>query len=333
MGTALTLADDALHPAGSEPNWNESRYLDFFDVTLGLAGWLRLGQRVNAQQAELSVCVHLPDGGTAFGYSRLPMQRMSDDAGGLSFDVRRPFEHCRVRFDGNLSLLPRPQDLLDPGRALRESPRVPVSLQLEVYGRGLASVLGADQDDVAAIFLPGQALAHFQHLVRSEGSVKVGERRWHVSGRGARDQSWGPRDWHAKQWFRWLCGAIDDDDGFMLTRSLGHGGASRIGGFMRERGRYRRITAIDLRTVRGDHHFQQRIDVDFRGDGQRWCATGEAMAKLPLRHRQKGSDGTEAELRIVKAPTCWTLDDGREACGISEYHDLMVEGVPIGLAF
>lgn len=35
-------------------------------------------------------------------------------------------------------------------------------------------------------------------------------------------------------------------------------------------------------------------------------------------------------LRIVKSPTDWTFED-RPAAGVCEYHDLMVEGRPVGL--
>jgi hypothetical protein len=326
--TALGPCDDALHVAGKDANWNESRYFDFFDAGQDLAGWMRVGQRINEGHAELSICLHLPDGKAAFGFSKVPIAAMSDSAGGLSFEVVRPFEHCRASFEGSLSLLANPHELLEAGKALRNSPHVPVSLNFDLYGRGLGSVLGADQADVAAIFLPGQALGHYQHLVRCSGSLQVGGRLFQVSGRGTRDQSWGPRNWHSKRWFRWLCGAIDDDSGFMLTRSLGHG-ASRVGGFMREGSIYHRIDSIELRTERCEAQvFQRSINIVFRSGSRQWQAHGTAMASVPLRHHQG-----DAELRIVKAPTRWTLHDGRQALGISEYHDMIEFGVPAGLEF
>jgi len=36
-------------------------------------------------------------------------------------------------------------------------------------------------------------------------------------------------------------------------------------------------------------------------------------------------------LRIVKSPTHWSAD-GRQGEGMCEYHDLMVEGRPFGIA-
>ena len=53
--------------------------------------------------------------------------------------------------------------------------------------------------------------------------------------------------------------------------------------------------------------------------------------RLPLRHRQQNEAGEEATLRIVKQPTEWRFADGRQATGHLEYHDLMRNGIPVGL--
>ena len=62
-----------------------------------------------------------------------------------------------------------------------------------------------------------------------------------------------------------------------------------------------------------------------------WTATGVPQQYLPLRHRQRNDAGDEATLRIVKHPTEWRLADGRTATGHLEYHDLIHDGVPVGL--
>jgi hypothetical protein len=58
---------------------------------------------------------------------------------------------------------------------------------------------------------------------------------------------------------------------------------------------------------------------------------GTPQAWLPLRHKQKNQNGEDALLRIVKSPTNWTLEGGIEGSGMCEYHDLMVDGRPVGL--
>lgn len=331
-GETLTAADDALHSTGVDSNWNESRYVDFFDTAQSLAGWLRVGQRVNESHAEVSVCLHLPDGSVAFGFSKVPITRACNAVGGVVIQVLQPFELSRVRFEGTLGLLPEARRLLDPKAALQSAGRVAVSLDLMVRGAGLAAVLGADQAEVAAIFLPGQAQAHFQHLVKVEGTAQVEGKSWTVNARGARDQSWGPRVWHAKRWFRWLCAAVDERTGFMLTRSQGYG-ETRVGGFMWEAGAGHWIDTVELTTDRDDDHLQTATTVTLRSGARQWRARGHSLPALPLRHRQRGADGTEAHLRIVKAPTRWRFDDGREAAGTTEYHDLLEAGRPVGLDY
>ena len=65
----------------------------------------------------------------------------------------------------------------------------------------------------------------------------MGAERWDIDGRGGRDQSWGPRDWHAKRIFRWLTGAGDDGSGFMVTRGVAPT-AQRRGGFVWDDGHF-----------------------------------------------------------------------------------------------
>src|SRR5580698_4886746 len=62
LGTRLNDADEGLHPAGGESNWNESRYIDLWDARQRVGGWFRMGQRPNEGHAEMSACVNLPDG-------------------------------------------------------------------------------------------------------------------------------------------------------------------------------------------------------------------------------------------------------------------------------
>ena len=58
----LSPEDDFTHPLGPEPNFNESMYFNFFDRSRSLGGFVRLGNRANEGQAEMTVCLYLPDG-------------------------------------------------------------------------------------------------------------------------------------------------------------------------------------------------------------------------------------------------------------------------------
>ena len=62
--------DDYTHPLGSEENFNESMYFNFFDRSRGYGGFLRIGNRANEGYAEMTLCLYLPSGEVLFNYQR-----------------------------------------------------------------------------------------------------------------------------------------------------------------------------------------------------------------------------------------------------------------------
>jgi len=221
--------------------------------------------------------------------------------------------------------------LTEPGVAFKTAPRAEAHVDLRVTSFGLGSVMGQDQDQHHLIFLPGQANYHYQHLCRCEGTVTVGERTFQVNGMGGKDHSWGPRNWHAKIYLRWLIGMVDDDFGFLLTRAVGPTKQTRSGCVWQD-GQFFIVDDFEMHNTYADGPNFELLgtDVTIRAGARVWHATGTPQDWVPLRHRQPGPDGNEAILRIVKSPTVWTID-GRPGAGMCEYHDLMVDGVPIAL--
>jgi hypothetical protein len=332
MGERLTDADEGLHPVGAASNWNESRYVDFWDAAQGIGGWFRMGQRPNEGHAEMSACLYLPDGTVAFDFVRAPVTANSLTAGPLTWGVPEPWRANTVSYRGDMILLADPWVLRDPKVAFKTSPRAPVSVELTCATAGVDAAIGWDQDHVGLIFLPGQGDHHYQHLAHVTGTATVGERRLEVDGRGGKDHSWGPRNWHAKRWLRWLTCSVDDGNGFMLTRSVGPTEEKRSGYALVD-GEFAIVDSFTMENAYGPapNHEVRGAEVTIRAGGHEITATGVPRNWLPLRHRQKAPDGGEALLRIVKSPTEWTYDDGRTGTGALEYHDLMVDDVPVAL--
>jgi hypothetical protein len=338
VGALLGPGDEGAHPVGPAINWNESRYVDFWDSTTRVGGWFRIGNRPNAGWAEMSACVYLPDGTTAFMFDRATITDNSLKAGDQSWEVVDEWTTSRMRYVGPMMILADPWLLTNPKRAFTESPRTAADVDLECRSTGLATVLGSDQDHVDRIFLPGQTDFHYQHLAHVTGTVRIGDTTHAVDGRGGKDHSWGPRNWHAKRWLRWLIAGIDDDNGFMLTRAVGPTKQTRSG-FVLADGQFHLVDDFVMRNVYAGepNHEVIGVEVTIRtpaqpgtGAGLTVTATGTPRGWLPLRHRQANESGGEAILRIVKSPTDWTVD-GRPAAGMLEYHDLVEDGRPIGL--
>ncbi len=332
MGTKLVDLDEGMHAVGTAPNWNESRYIDFWDSKQRLGGWFRIGNRVNEGHSEMSACLDLPDGRAAFFFERPNITGNTLQTGGQTWEILEPWRANRVRYSGDVLLLDDPWSLTDPKKAFATAPRAHAEIDLVARSTGLHTVMGFDQDHIDRIFLPGQADLHYQHLARSSGTIRVGDQMWTVKDAGGgKDHSWGARNWHAKIYLRWLIASVDDDNGFVLVRAVGPTKKTRSG-FVLERGRFLLVDDFEMRNeFAGEpHHELRRVGLTIRSGGRTWTASGEPQAWLPLRHRQKKANGEEALLRIIKSPTNWTFE-ARPAEGMCEYHDLIVDGRPVGL--
>jgi hypothetical protein len=328
----LSDGDEGMHAVGPASNWNESRYVDFWDPEVGIGGWFRIGCRPNEGHAEVSTCLYLPDGDTAFQFSRSTIDGNRLEVGGQRWTIVEPWHVNRVGFTGEMILLRDPWLLGDPKAAFTQSPKAPVEVELTCRSAGLDAVLGQDQDHVPMIFLPGQADHHYQHLANVTGTVTVGDRTWSVNGRGGKDHSWGPRNWHAKIYLRWLTAGSTDTDGFMLTRAVGPTTQTRSG-FVLEDGMFHLVDSFEMRNkYAGEPHYELLgVEVDMHSGDRHWTATGTPHGWLPARHRQRNEAGDPATLRIVKSPMAWVMGSGAPAAGHCEYHDLVEDGVPVGL--
>src|SRR3954462_15989938 len=283
----LDITDDYLHPGGPEANWNEGRHIHFLASTSGVGGWFRIGMRPNEGHAEMSACITYPDGRSPFYFTRAPITGNGLSAGGQEWMIGDPYRLTTVSYDGPLAIFDDPWALTDPKAAFASAPTEPAAIALRVESYGLDAVMGSDQAHIDRIFLPGQADWHYQHLCRVTGTVTVGDRTFAVDGRGAKDHSWGPRNWLAKIWFRWLIAATEDGDlGFLLTRAVGPTKQPR-GGAVSERGTF--LVGGDFQmgtTYAGRAPYQLlRTEVVARAGTRTWTASGEPMSWLPLRHR------------------------------------------------
>lgn len=332
MGLKLDSNDEALHPTGSASNWNESRYVDFWDRAQRIGGWFRIGNRPNEGHGEVSACLYLPDGSVAFWFERASITTNTLASGGQSWEIVEPWRSTRVRFRGEMMTLRDSWQLKDPKRAFGEATRAPADIDLDVQTLGLDSVMGSDQDHIDRIFVPGQADCHYQHLARVRGTVKLGDQTWSVDGRGGKDHSWGPRNWHAKIYLRWIICAFDDANGFMLVRAVGPTKQTR-GGFVLDNGRFRLVDTFEMRNdYAGPPNFElRRMSVKIHYDRRTLEAGATPQAFVPLRHRKTGRDGNPILLRMVKSPLEWTDGAGRSGVGHTEIQDTLIDGVPCGI--
>ena len=117
--------------------------------------------------------------------------------------------------------------------------------------------------------------------------MTVGDLSWSVNGMGAKGHSWGPRNWHAKIYLRWLIGMVDDNFGFLLTRAVGPTRQTRSGCVWQD-GQFHIVDDFTMSNVyaTAPHYELQSTDVTIRGGSRTWTAHGEPQSWVPLRHRQ-----------------------------------------------
>lgn len=333
--TVLEPEDEYPHEPDAAANYNESMYLNAFDVEQEVGGWFRLGNRPNEGYAEMTVCIYLPGGRIGFLYGRPAIDDNTEmRAGGLHIEVVTPFEHLRVTYEGDVCLLDEPGQMADPRRAFRENPMVPCNVELDF--RGVSPMYGGQQryDDGSEIEIDPErsfAKAHYEQHMAVTGTLTVDGETIVLDGLGLRDKSWGPRHWQALHWYRWLPMVFGPDFAMMLSVIGGDDPArpAREGGMVLEGGEYHLVRECRIDSRWDDDAYQTSMTCFVRTDEKEYEVTGEVISLIPLRNRRTTPEGDQLVTRITEAMTRYECA-GRKGIGMSEYLDQVVGGAPVG---
>lgn len=337
--TVLLPEDEYTHTPDDAENYNESMYLNAFDIGAQAGGWFRLGNRVNEGYAEMSVCIYLPDGSVGFIFGR-PKIDTNDvmEAGGLKITVVEPFEHLTVEYEGRICLLADPSQMSDPRAAFRENPMVDCTVSLDY--RGVSPMYGgkpqyADGREIEQV--NGFAKAHYEQHCAVTGTITVADPDGgagtvlEIDGLGLRDKSWGPRYWQALTWYRWLPMVFSDEFAMMLSViDRGEGKAPSTSGMVLVGDEYHKITDCRIDAEWDELGQQTSMKCWAKTDEREYEITGEVLSMIPLRNRRTTPDGDELRTRITEAMTRYECD-GRVGIGMSEFLDQVVDGWPIGV--
>ena len=324
--------DDLMHPNTGESNFNESAYYNFYDRAQKTGGFVRLGNRPNEGYAEMTVCIYLPDGTVGFMFGRPEIKdNRAHDAGGLKFEVVKPFEHHRVTYLGNAL---HPEESARDGRAApgfqkQSIRRGPVGARL-LRGRARMGRRASREDRER--MGEYQAERRCEHRVRARPSGAARTRGREAGSRRARVQAstdsacatiaGGPRYWQAPKYYRWLTMNFDETLGGMATITVQRDGSERIGGFIARKGQpHVNLTKVDIQT-------------EFAGEQKLHDRSGHLPDRQRRRadrdHRQSALDDSVAQpargivTRIAEGMTQWRWD-GKVGYGLSEYLDHIVE--------
>ncbi len=295
-------ADEAQHPRGSEPLWNESWYLDFAAPAEGLGGWIRLGLYPNLGRAWINVLLCGPN---------MPTIALND------FEVPAPADPHELR-TADIVLTQR---AIEPLRSYH----VTVRGQGQAYGDPLALLRGetgrlvpVSMDLVwSTVGVPYayRITPRYEIPCTVSGNVTIGNARHTLAGvAGQRDHSWGVRDWWSMDW---VWSALHLDDGTHVHAvEIRLPGIAPIGLGYVQRADQR---LVELETVNARESFTANgLPVRTELDLEPGClvATTDVVAHAPV--RLVADDG-----RISQFPRAWVsvkMADGRSGTGWVEWN-------------
>lgn len=335
--TVLAPEDEYTHEPDPVPNYNESMYLNAFDLDQEIGGWFRLGNRVNEGYAEMTVCIYLPekDGQRRVGFVYARPQIDSNEemkAGGLEIAVVEPFEHLKVTFDGKICVLDEPGQMADPRTAFENNPWVDCEVDLDY--RAVSPMYGGkpQYEDGTELEVDAEksfAKAHYEQHCAVTGTIRVGDEVIDLDGLGLRDKSWGPRYWQAISWYRWLPLVFSKDPAASPRAMMISIVGGKPRGMVLEGDEYHLIRDCTIESDWDDDKYQTAMRCTVITDHDTYEVSGEVLSLIPLRNRRQDPEGNELLTRITEAMTRFECR-GQTGIGMSEYLDQIVDGVPIG---
>lgn len=333
----LDPIDEYTHMPEAVSNYNESMYFNAFDSAGGLGLWLRLGNRPHEGHAEMTCCVYLPDGRVGFMYGRPAISgNQAMDAGGLRFDVVEPFKRLTARYEGELLIMDDPLAMADPGGAFKRYPRKAALIELRFDGVSPVhggEIVGLDGRPVALDPQHAVYRGHTEQNMAVDGHVTIdGKRHDIVAGTGYRDKSWGPRFWHSFYWYKWLPVTFSRDFGVLLSiKGRPEGGPDRISGNVLRNGVYEPVIDGRIETDYDAQYIPRGLTATVITAAGRYTLSGRVLATVPLRHKRVGATDWRTYTRITESMTEYRCG-GLHALGMTEYCDVMNDGVPVSVA-
>jgi len=312
----LVPEDDYTHPLGPEDNFNESMYFNFFDREREVGGFVRLGNRANERQAEMTVILYLPDGRVLFIFKRAPIDHNDAfDAGGARFEVLEPTELLQTTYSGKMVELHEPRQMSDPKAAFRDNPMRTVSLDLvhRAVGPMYGSAGSGSEEARSADKQFGKA--HYEQHMHVTGALEFSGERFEIDGYGLRDHSWGPRYWQAIQRYEWLTMNFGADFGAMVSIIQRDPENIRRGGVIVRGGELELITDAQIEADYEENGlFHRRVRAQIATQkGETFDIEGEVRSFIPLRNRRAG-----LTTHIGEGMTEWRCGD-RVGFGLSEF--------------
>lgn len=318
----LDPCDDIVHePDPQRERWRESYYFMFYDFRLGIGGYSGIGYRPSKGY---SGSAHFVWGRgisnlVASEFDRYETHDRLHPVDGLSYECVEPFREWRVRFDGRLNRAEDdvvvPRGLVVPaGKDGREA--VPVHYDLRFL---------ADQPAYQYAKNPawdGLFDSHIDEVLRVTGSLSVGDQKFDIDARGAKDHSWGVRDWARPKGWRWVDVLFEEGPQATIWRSTFDGEEWLQDGAIYYDGKADPVTAYAESVTfapreRADR--PDRFEFEIRSRDQVIRASAQVVKVVPLVFPIHDEEGRKALMWNDRTVFHCVAADGRKGMGTAEF--------------
>jgi hypothetical protein len=250
----FTADDEARHPAGPDPWWQESIAIHWFDAAAGAGGMHRIGHEPGQEGGQIAHHHGVFDQRQRWRHNgRSPMTGQLSDAWFGDGDVTWTHDSDAGRLRVTTS---------DCELDLAVEDLYPLT---DFFPRGNASL----SDEFAA--------HHYESSGQVHGTARLGSATHEINGFCHRDHSWGVRKWNgALAVHRWVSGVIGPDLAFGSITWLGPDGTLSRGGYVVEDGNVRLADSADVVTwleADGMTHRGGELVLTFGSEERRFVCT------------------------------------------------------------
>lgn len=285
----LTEKDELRHAHDNDPRWRESLYWGFVlpDASLGAIVYLRLDP--NAETVSPMITVYRRFGEPAYFFNKsdaMPAKLELDDVSVQGFRLKRlePLSTCAITFDDS------------------------AGTSLEFTFTGIHPPFDYARNRSGC---PGPlATNRFEQAGRFEGTLRLKDETYRLSGFGQRDHSWGTRDWTAIQHYKWISAQSDDGLAVNLTCSVIRG-ETAFNGYVYDGKEVSGIVRAHTETAYAPDGITHRTIaaaiLDEAGRTIRLKGNVFALTELPMEHSM-----------LVEGAARFSID-GTPGTGIAEY--------------
>ena len=223
---------DIIHEFGSEHDWTESFYFNFYDRGQDICGFMRLGLVPNRKEKSVLCYLLLPDGHIYNVVGSVPMENNDLEGLGLKLAMVEDEKTWKLTFAGEIN------DAIKAGEKQAG--------MFELNWRSINPVF--DYRETA----PGEkekaapvASERLEQYGKVTGKLQVGGKIYDVTALGARDHSWGVIDYAAPHRWFWFGAQFDENFALSISKVWLDEKTVYDGGYMYDEGKNRAIVRID----------------------------------------------------------------------------------------